>query len=440
MKVKHNSAAGKFYPADRNELLDLIDNFYTNCRNSSGYYSRAVIVPHAGYIFSGQLAAQGYMYLNPEFEKIFIIAPSHYSRIYGCLSCDFDEFETPLGNCKVDKDITKEFELNNEAFDKEHSVEVQLPFIKYFFKQARIIPILYGCENYKNITKLIEKYWHDEKTAFVISSDLSHFYPEREACKLDRYTAQMIETGNIQNFDSEQACGAVGICGITNFAALNGFTLIRAGLTNSAARTGDSSRVVGYGSWFLCEGTFADYIKAFYSDYVIDICKKSIMSGLQIGDFEINTYPCAFEEACATFVTLEIKGELRGCIGSVIPYRSLMKDLMENAHSAAFKDLRFEPLSQEEFDNLSIKVSILSQPERIIFESEDELLNKITPYKDGIIIRDGNFQAVYLPSVWAQLPDKQDFMRSLKLKAGMSEDYFSETFQAFKFKAVEITQ
>ncbi len=164
------------------------------------------------------------------------------------------------------------------------------------------------------------------------------------------------------------------------------------------------------------------------------------MSGLQIGDFEINTYPCAFEEACATFVTLEIKGELRGCIGSVIPYRSLMKDLMENAHSAAFKDPRFEPLSQEEFDNLSIKVSILSQPERIIFESEDELLNKITPYKDGIIIRDGNFQAVYLPSVWAQLPDKQDFMRSLKLKAGMSEDYFSETFQAFKFKAVEITQ
>lgn len=440
MSVKLNNVAGKFYPSDKTELLDMIDGFYANAENLSGYYSRAVIVPHAGYIFSGQLAAQGYMYLNPESEKVFIFAPSHYSRIYGCVSCDFDEFETPLGNCQVDKEITKDFEINNDVFEKEHSIEVQLPFIKYFFRNAKIIPVLYGCEDYKNISKLIEKYWPDEKISFVISSDLSHFYPERDAFKIDSYTAGMIESGNIQNFDAEQACGAVGICGLVDFTNTNNFSLIRAGLTNSAAKTGDSSRVVGYGSWFLYEGGFADYIKQFYSDFVIDVCRKSIMSGLQLGDFEISNYPCVFEEAGASFVTLEIRGNLKGCIGSVIAHRSLIRDLIENAHSAAFSDTRFAPLNRQEFENLTISVSILSKPERIIFDTEEDLLNKLVPYKDGVIIRDGNYQAVYLPVVWQQLPDKREFIRSLKLKAGMSEDYFSETLQAFKFKAVKITQ
>ncbi len=438
MKIKTTNSAGTFYPADKTELLKIIDDFFSKVANDSGYYSRAIIVPHAGYIFSGALSAHGFKYLNPDSENIFIFAPSHYARLFGCVSCNYDEFETPLGNCDVNTDLVKNFTIDNEAFEKEHSIEVQLPFIKYFFPNAKIIPVLYGCENYKNIAEIIKSYWGDKKTSFVISSDLSHFYPERDANKIDKYTAQMIETGYIKDFDAEQACGAVGICGLVDFAKENKYSLIRIGLTNSAAAAGDSSRVVGYGSWFLYEGDKNNYLKTYYRDMILDICRKSIMSGLQIGNFGEIGYPAVFEETGAVFVTLTIEGELRGCVGSVVPHRTLLKDLQENAHSAAFKDTRFEPLTGKEFPYIDIEVSLLSYPERIIFSTEEELLDKITPSQDGIIIRDGEFQSVYLPDVWEDLPDKREFMKSLKLKAGMEESYFSDTFQAFKFHTVKI--
>lgn len=438
MKTKKTNAAGTFYPSDKKELIDILDDFFTNTENSSGYYSRAIIVPHAGYLFSGRLACQGFKYLNPETEIIFIFAPSHYSRLFGCVSCDYEEFETPLGNCTVINDYANEFETDNSVFEKEHALEVQLPFIKYFFPAAKIVPVLYGCEDFKNISSIIEKYWQNNKISFVISSDLSHFYPERECSRIDNHTAYMIESGEIRNFDAEQACGAVGICGLVNFANSAGFSLIRNGLTNSAAQTKDSSRVVGYGSWFLYEGDKNTYIKEYFSDFVKDICKKSILSGFGIGEFEIKKFPCVFEQTGASFVTIEINGKLRGCIGSIIAHRSLIADLISNAHSAAFKDPRFEPLTYEEFENISISISLLSQPERIIFNSEEDLLTQITPYEDGIIIRDGNLQAVYLPVVWEQIPDKKDFLNSLKLKAGMHKNYFSETLQAFRFKTVKI--
>lgn len=439
MNIKKANAAGKFYPADKNELLNMIDDFFAVTENSSGYYSRAIIVPHAGYVFSGELAVQGYKYLNPESKNIFIFAPSHYARLFGCVSCDYDEFETPIGNISVNTDIAGGFAIDNSVFEKEHSLEVQLPFIKYFFKDAKIIPVLYGCDDYKNISQIIEKYWGDENNSFVISSDLSHFYPERESAKIDNYTAQLIETGNIRNFDAEQACGAVGVCGLVNFANGNDYSMIRVGLTNSAKTTGNSSKVVGYGSWFLYEGQKNSYIKECFSDFVIDVCKKSILSGFNLGDFETTSYPCVFKQAGASFVTLKLDGVLRGCMGSVIAREPLIENLRTNAHSAAFSDSRFEPLNRKEFDNLDISVSLLSQPERIIFEDEDDLLDKITPYEDGIIIRDGNYQAVYLPVVWEELHDKREFLTSLKLKAGMSEDYFSDTLQAFKFSAIKIT-
>ena len=129
---------------------------------------------------------------------------------------------------------------------------------------------------------------------------------------------------------------------------------------------------------------------------------------------------------------------MRGCIGSIIAHKPLIDDLILNAHSAAFRDPRFTPLTQQEFEHTDISVSLLSAPEKIEFDGEEDLLDKIKPFEDGIIIRDGNYQAVYLPIVWEQLPDKREFLNSLKIKAGLPENYFSETLQAFRFKATKI--
>lgn len=439
--IKKMNASGTFYPANKTELENLF-NFYKT--EIPKYHSRAVIIPHAGYIYSGKLAAKGIQQLKKDIKNIFIFAPSHYERIFGCSVCDYNAFETPFGEIEVNKTLTKEIaklcdcNTGNFAFEKEHSIEVQLPLIKYFLPNAKIVPVLYGCENFKNLSDTIEHFYKDEDNAFIISSDLSHFYPEKEAARIDNYTAKMIEENNLNNFEQEQACGAVGICGLIKFAKEKGFSLIRNGLTNSASTTGDSSRVVGYGSWFLFEGTKNQYIKKYYSDFVKKFCSDSILSGLQLGHTDTENYECVFEEYGASFVTLELNGILRGCIGSIIPHQSLIQDLTKNAHAAAFADPRFPALTLNEYNKINIKISLLSKPERISFDTEEELLQKLIPNKDGLIIRDGKYQSVFLPDVWEQLPNKKEFLEQLKLKAGMPNDYSSESLEAFKFSTTKI--
>lgn len=439
--MKKMKSAGTFYPENKNELINLIETFRIN---TPKYFSRAVIVPHAGYIYSGKLTAKGIQHINPNVKNIFIFAPSHYARVFGSLKCSYSAFETPLEPIQVNIDLLSQLndivdcELSDEAFEKEHSIEVLLPLIKYFLPKSKIIPILYGCEDFKNISKIIEHFYGNEENAFIISSDLSHFYPEKDAYKIDNYTAKMIEENNTKDFEIEQACGAVGICGLIDFAKNNDFSLIRIGLINSANVSGNSSRVVGYGSWILYEGEKNKYLKEFYRNLIIKICKNSIMSGLQLGNADIENYDCVLEENGASFVTLEINENLRGCIGSIYAFRPLISDLMKNAHAAAFSDTRFKSLTKEEYNYLDIKVSLLSKPKRVEFSTQKELIDSITPLKDGIIIRDGQLRGVFLPDVWEMLPDKKTFLEELKLKAGMDKNYFSESMEVFKFYTTKI--
>ena len=435
------SQAGVFYPADKDELSVMIDAFSPD--EDAPYKSNAIIVPHAGYIYSGELAACGYSYLNPDVETVFIFAPSHYVRLYGSVTTTADFILTPLGKLPVNRKLADELnqdfgvEFSGEAFQREHAFETQLPFIQKFVPHVSIVPVIYGCENFTNISKIIEHY-DNGANAFVISSDLSHFYPARENIRMDTYTASLIEANETVNFDSDNACGAVGICALMDYAKKKNNSLIRVGLTNSSRVTGDTSSVVGYGSWFMYDGGKNDFIKKYYSKQVIELCRKTISAGLHSSSYVPQNYPCVFEESGACFVTLTIAGQLRGCIGSVIAHRSLIMDLIKNAHSAAFADPRFKPLTSEELYEIDIEVSLLSSPEKMQFKTEDELMEQIVPRRDGIIIRDGNYQAVFLPCVWEQLPDKTEFMQALKQKAGLKKSYFSETFTAFRFSAVEL--
>ena len=435
------SQAGVFYPADKDELSVMIDAFSPD--EDAPYKSNAIIVPHAGYIYSGELAACGYSYLNPDVETVFIFAPSHYVRLYGSVTTTADFILTPLGKLPVNRKLADELnqdfgvEFSGEAFQREYAFETQLPFIQKFVPHASIVPVIYGCENFTNISKIIEHY-DNGANAFVISSDLSHFYPARENIRMDTYTASLIEANETVNFDSDNACGAVGICALMDYAKKKNNSLILVGLTNSSRVTGDTSSVVGYGSWFMYDGGKNDFIKKYYSKQVIELCRKTISAGLHSSSYVPQNYPCVFEESGACFVTLTIAGQLRGCIGSVIAHRSLIMDLIKNAHSAAFADPRFKPLTSEELYEIDIEVSLLSSPEKMQFKTEDELMEQIVPRRDGIIIRDGNYQAVFLPCVWEQLPDKTEFMQALKQKAGLKKSYFSETFTAFRFSAVEL--
>jgi len=438
-KIKPPSVAGTFYSANIDVLMRQIREFKTNSKNKYEYNSRATIVPHAGLIYSGQLGYDGINSLDPNLKTLFIFAPAHRVGFNGLSLSDYEYWETPLGQVKINQDINKEleekFELNffDKAFEEEHSIEIQLPLIQNIYENIEIVPILVGNADIEKIAEIIEHYWEDESIGFIISSDLSHFLKDSDAVKLDNITADMIETININGFKQQQACGAFGICALLSFARKKNYSLIRVGLINSSNTTGDTSSVVGYGSWFLYEGETIQFLKKYYSEQIIEICKKSIWGNLNDIMVVPDEMPAVFSQKGACFVTLEKQENLRGCIGSIIAHRKLIDDLIQNAQNAAFNDPRFKPLKQEELDDLSIAISLLSTPERMTFKDEEDLLDQIVPYTDGIIIKDGYQQAVYLPSVWDQLPDKTDFLTSLKIKAGMSPDYFSKTFEAYKY-------
>ena len=436
--IRPTSAAGKFYTNNKDELLTQLNFFEKNNSHDYDYKTRAIIVPHAGYIYSGQLAEKGFQYLDERVKNIFVIAPPHYVAVKNIALSIFDKWSTPLGeievNQKINQELVKKFscEFEDDAFVDEHSIEVQIPFIQTVLPHAKIIPILAG-HSYERVSEIIEYYWQNRENAFVISSDLSHFYETKEAKKIDSATAEMIESKDIEQFNPHQACGAAGVCALVDFAKKFNYSPIRVGMVNSGDITGDTSRVVGYGSWILYEGEKNEFIKKYFSNYVIETCKTSILAGLDKKIPKIEKISAVFEQSGACFVTLEKNQELRGCIGSIIAHHSLIDDLVKNAQNAAFSDPRFSPLRKDEFKDLSIDVSLLSAPEKISFKDEAELLSQIRPFVDGIIIKDGSYQAVYLPSVWEQLPDKVMFLDSLKIKAGMTPKHFSNKFEAYRF-------
>lgn len=444
-KIKEPAVANAFYSGNAKKLSEQIDTFAKESKNTYTYKTRAVIVPHAGLVYSGRLAYEGISQLSKDIKNLFIFAPAHRVGFLGLALSSYDEWKTPLGHIEVNQEINQElidnFDLDifDDAHREEHSIEIELPIIQKVFDDVKIIPVLVGKENPQKITQIIEKYYPNEENGFIISSDLSHFLTNEKAKELDDRTAQMIELGVVNEFKSEQACGAISIVGLTEFANKNDFSLIRIDMINSSDTTGDKSNVVGYGCWFLYEGEKNQFIKDNYSQMLLDMCRGVLKAAFD-NSFQPPICPAVLKEWGATFVTLEKNHNLRGCIGSIIPHQPLITDLIQNVQNSAFKDSRFLPVQKSEIKDLTINISILSSAKRISFIGEEDLLDKIVPYVDGIIIRDGNYQAVYLPSVWSQLPDKRMFLKSLKVKAGMSPNHFSETFEAYRFKTVYIEE
>ena len=169
---------------------------------------------------------------------------------------------------------------------------------------------------------------------------------------------------------------------------------------------------------------------------LLDTARQSIRHGLAKGhplQVETDHLETALREPGASFVTLHSGEELRGCIGSLQAHRPLIRDIAENAFSAAFHDPRFPPVTDGELKSISLDISVLGQAERMTFDSEQELLKQIRPTVDGLILKDGNYRGTFLPSVWKSLPDSKEFLQHLKLKAGLPADHWSDKLEVWRY-------
>lgn len=193
--------------------------------------------------------------------------------------------------------------------------------------------------------------------------------------------------------------------------------------------------------WVMVRMSLPELINQHDGQILLDMAGESIKLGLH-GGAVLHVDPSRFSDSLsrpgASFVTLMLNGQLRGCIGHLVATQALLQDVVENARLAAFKDTRFAPLTAEEFDAVELSISILSSAEPIQFKSEADLMDKIRPDIDGLILKQGANQGTFLPSVWASLPEPVDFLRHLKQKAGLSADYWSDQLQVFRYTTQHI--
>jgi len=270
------------------------------------------------------------------------------------------------------------------------------------------------------VAAVIERLWGGPETLIVVSTDLSHYHPYREAVQIDADTLARIEA-LATDIRHEQACGATPLNGLLAVARAKGMTVRRLSACNSGDTAGGREHVVGYSAFALYEGAPVAPEEA--GRTLLGIARAAIAHRLgEVSEAPRVDAPSWLRQAGATFVTLTRAGKLRGCIGSLEARRALGEDVLANALAAAFGDPRFTPLTAAEWPGTELELSLLSTPKPIHFADEAELLASIHAGEDGLIVQLDDRRATFLPQVWSSIPDKRRFLSELVAKAGLPAD------------------
>jgi len=448
--IRHPVWAGRFYEADPAELNRVIDRLTGRAQASRLQIPKnkqlsALIMPHAGYVYSGWTAAHASRVLTAhQFSKVILLGPNH--RIMGLRKaaiCNVAAYETPLGRIKLHADVAKLlgqpelFQSLPAARDQEHSLEVILPFLQRYLQDFQLVPIIVGQADIGRMSGSLDALIHDD-TLLVVSSDLSHFLPYAEAVARDRRTIEEILRLKPDRLIKEdnRACGVLPILILTEIARRRHWQPVLLHYSNSGDTAGDRSRVVGYAAIAFFgdlsmepKDNSAAQFNAAQGRMLVKLARHTISKslGANVDDSEFDDSSPALQQGCfklhcGTFVTLKIGGQLRGCIGNLTANESVPDGVRRNAMNAAFHDPRFAPLSQAELDHTEIEVSILTEPQPLAYRNGQDLIQKLRPHVDGVIIRKGYASATFLPQVWEQLPEPDDFLTHLCRKAGLPPD------------------
>lgn len=430
-RVRPAAVAGAFYPGDPRQLAEDLDEMLSGVESFEPCFGfpKVLIVPHAGYIYSGPMAARAYDELGPArgiVSRVVLLGPVHRVPVRGLALPDADAFETPLGGVRIDAGAAQQLSdlpqvvKSAAAHAMEHSLEVQLPFLQRVLGEFSLVPFAVGDTTTDQVAEVIDRLWGGRETLFVVSTDLSHYHSYEDSRRIDGDTASRIEAF-ATDIGHEQACGATPLNGMLRVARARGLGLRRLGVCNSGDTAGGRGRVVGYGAFALDEAGATDAGEA--GRALIAIARQAIAHRLDPGAAAPEMGSAHWlAQPGAVFVTLMLDGRLRGCIGSLEPHRALGVDVAANAEAAAFRDPRFPPLTPAEWPRCEVEVSLLSRARPIAYADEADLLAQIRAGEDGIILEHGGRRATFLPQVWQSIPDKRAFLGELVKKAGLPVD------------------
>jgi AmmeMemoRadiSam system protein B/AmmeMemoRadiSam system protein A len=427
--VRPAAVAGMFYPGNARALTDEVDDLLGGAEALAPRvgFPKAIVVPHAGYIYSGGVAASAYDAVRPArgiVRRVVLLGPVHRVAVRGLATVSDQAFATPLGEVPIDREALDSLAdlpqvvTSDVAHAMEHSLEVQLPFLQKTLGSFKLAPFAVGAANVAEVAQVLDRLWGGPETLIVISTDLSHYHAYVDARRIDGETIARIASF-ATDLDHEEACGATPLNGLLQVAKRKNLSLKLLAACNSGDTAGGRDRVVGYSSFGLFEGAEPALDEA--GRTLIALARNAIETSL------LETKPLKpdlpwIQQCGATFVTLTRDGRLRGCIGSLEAVRPLRVDVAENALGAAFRDPRFPRLTAEEWPGCEVEVSLLSAPKRIEFADEADLLAQLEPGIDGVILECDNRRSTFLPQVWESLPDKRAFLAELVKKAGLPAD------------------
>lgn len=472
MKIRESCVAGKFYVNDSTKLARGVEILLEESVPPRGVKPRGLILPHAGWTFSGPIAADGFRQAaSYSYDVVVILGTNHTvypsNKLY---FHDGDAFRIPLGLLYIDKELQKKMmsacpgsELNAAAHQREHSIEVQLPFIKKIFGDVRIVPVIVGSSDAafaQEAGKALGKALAGRNALVIASSDLSH-YPGYAAARRSDIEALKsfltMDTGKISAAIKKcemtpgvetAACGAGPITMLVSaMKEMGAEKAVALSYANSGDTVmGDTNKVVGYGAVMFSEGSAeADSSvldrKAADAGGALGETDKQEMLKLarrSIRDYiegEVFTLPRinggALSRKQGAFVTLTKKGDLRGCIGHMAEDTPLGVVVAKMALAAAFDDNRFYPLQANEFKDIEIEISVLTPLKQV------SGLTDIVIGRDGTVIEKGGRRAVFLPQVapeegWS----RDEMLEHLCAKAGLPEDCYKSGCKFFTFQAI----
>ncbi len=463
--VRQPGVAGGFYPADPKALTAMIDDLLAHASPPPiSDPILAMIAPHAGYQYSGPVAAYTYAELKGrKFSRVVVIAPSHFEAFDFTSIFDGDAYATPLGTVPVDKafagqlvKMSSTMRLSSQghtptAKGAEHALEVQLPWLQRVLGDFQLVPIVMGDQSYESsralgvaLAKMIQG---SSDTLILASSDLSHYHPYDEAETIDHKTLNAIQAWDYfsmsQNFETRvwEACGGAPIVAAMIAAermGANQALLLK--YANSGDTTGDHSRVVGYSAWALVK---APNQRAAQPPFALGNHEKSDLLALARKSVEYAvTEKKAYEPPAPSsqslnqergaFVTLKKSGELRGCIGYTAAVKPLYMTVRDTATLAALRDTRFQPVSPWELNQLNYEISVLSPLRRV------RDIREIKVGEHGLLMKNGTYEGLFLPQVPVEEKwDRQTYLDETCGKAGMpAKCWKDENTDIFMFTAV----
>lgn len=421
--VRPATQAGRFYESDARLLSHEVDSLLARHAQRTGDEDvAALIVPHAGYYFSGNVAASAYMSIpnDKPFKRIFLLGPSHHEWLDGAsVNTEADYYATPLGNVKVDVETAQNLTESNSVFsyypkahDREHCLEVQLPFLQRRLGNVPpIVPIIISTNDFgklKQIAEVLKPYFNEENL-FIISSDFSHYPSYEDAYEVDALTGKAIETGKVDEFIATleknavsgkrnlatSACGELAIATLMLMMDTNCEVIHLMYQNSGDIDHHDHSRVVGYHAFaVVCTSGKAFSLSSDEKRMLKKIAYESIKDSLEgKGISRLSHLTDNLLAKCGAFVSLHKQNRLRGCIGHFGEDVPLHEIVAEMARAAAFEDPRFVPVSHEELDDIDIEISVLTPMRRI------QSLDEFEMHRHGIYIRKGYRSGTFLPQV-----------------------------------------